>query len=80
MKRTNLVLDDKLLEEARKELGTKTYSETVNAALKEAIRVKKVMRLQDFVGSGLWEGNLEEMRANRFPDWGEPEPPDQGKP
>jgi Arc/MetJ family transcription regulator len=65
MKRTNLVLDEQVLEEATRELGLKTYSATVNYALKEALRMRKVEGLAEFHGSNLWRGNLTEMRADR---------------
>jgi len=65
MKRTNLVLDEQLLEEATRELGLKTYSATVNYALKEALRVRKVQRLSEFFGKKLWRGNLPKMREDR---------------
>ena len=39
MRRTNLVLDEALLEEATRVLGVKTYSAAVNLALAEALRV-----------------------------------------
>ena len=66
MKRTNLVLDEQLLEEAVRVLGVKTYSAAVNVALKEAIRVKKAHQLRELFGSGIWEGNLSEMREDRI--------------
>lgn len=65
MKRTNLVLDEHILEEATRELGLKTYSATVNYALKEALRVHKVQRLSEFFGKKLWRGNLSKMREDR---------------
>jgi Arc/MetJ family transcription regulator len=65
MKRTNLVLDADLLNEATRILGLKTYSATVNRALAEAIRVRRIQGLQAFFGSGLWEGDLAEMRDDR---------------
>ena len=65
MKRTNLVLDEALLEEAKRVLGAKTYSAAVNAALAEAIRIKKVESLPSFFGSGLWVGDLSEMREDQ---------------
>ena len=68
MKRTNLVLDEDLLEEAVRVLGVKTYSAAVNEALKEAIRIKKVQGLRQFFGSGIWEGNLSEMREDGKPE------------
>jgi Arc/MetJ family transcription regulator len=61
MKRTNLVLDDKLLEDVKRELGARTYSDAVNQALAETLRVRKVLGLRDFFGSGIWQGDLAEM-------------------
>ena len=46
MKRTNLVLDEHLLEEAVRVLGVKTYSAAVNKALEEVIRRKKILGLK----------------------------------
>jgi Arc/MetJ family transcription regulator len=65
MKRTNLVLDEELLKEATRVLGQKTYSATVNAALKEIVRQKQVEELADFVGKLEWIGDLSEMREDR---------------
>lgn len=65
MKRTNLVLDEKLLKDATHVLGQKTYSATVNAALKEIVRQKQVEELADFVGKLEWIGDLSEMREDR---------------
>ena len=64
MKRTNLVLDEDVLNEAVTVLGVKTYSTAVNQALKEAIRVKKARGILQFHGSNLWEGDLAEMRGD----------------
>jgi len=65
MKRTNLVLDAPLLESAMRELQTKTYSATVNAALAEVLRVRRVQGLSEFFGRALWQGDLSEMREDR---------------
>jgi Arc/MetJ family transcription regulator len=65
MRRTNLVLDEQLLEEATRELGMKTYSATVNYALKEALRMRRVEQLSEFFGKKLWRGNLSKMREDR---------------
>jgi Arc/MetJ family transcription regulator len=64
MKRTNLVLDEELLKEATREMGLKTYSATVNAVLKEAVRRIHVRKLADFVGKIEWIGDLSEMRGD----------------
>ena len=42
MKRTNLVLDEQLLDQAVRLLGAKTYSAAVNTALEELIRIRKL--------------------------------------
>lgn len=65
MKRTNLVLDAELLEEATRALGAKTYSAAVNTALAEVVRVRKIQNLANFFGKGLWEGDLSAMREDR---------------
>jgi Arc/MetJ family transcription regulator len=67
MKRTNLVLDEQLLHEATRVLGEKTYSATVNRALEDAIRMKRIQSLETLFGQHLWEGDLSEMREDRPP-------------
>jgi Bacterial antitoxin of type II TA system, VapB len=64
MKRTNLVLDEHLLEDATHVLGAKTYSAAVNTALAEVIRLKKLEQIPHFFGSRIWEGDLTEMRGD----------------
>jgi Arc/MetJ family transcription regulator len=65
MKRTNLVLDETLLEEAARLSGERTYSRTVERALEEFVRRAKARRILDLAGSGLWEGDLAVVRENR---------------
>jgi hypothetical protein len=65
VKRSSLLLDEQKLDEARKLLGMKTYSETVNRALDEAIRVIKIRSIPRFFGKRLWKGDLSEMREDR---------------
>jgi hypothetical protein len=65
MKRTNVVLDEVILEHATRLLGQKTYSATINFALREAIRMQKVQGLSQLFGRDLWEGNLSQMREDR---------------
>ncbi|HEY6290056.1 MAG TPA: type II toxin-antitoxin system VapB family antitoxin [Terriglobia bacterium] len=65
MKRTNLVLDADLLDRATRLLGVKTYSATVNLALAEVLRLRKIQSLPQFFGRGLWHGDLEEMREDK---------------
>ncbi len=65
MKRTNLVLDENLLEEAVRISGERTYSKAVNRALKEFVRRIQAGQILDLAGSGLWEGDLSAMRRDQ---------------
>ena len=67
MKRTNLVLDEVVLEEAVDLLKAKTYSEAVNKALKQSIQLAKIRGLLEWRGQGIWEGNLSTMRGDNKP-------------
>ena len=62
MKRTNLVLDEEALDKARAITGSKTYSEVVNLALHELIRRRTFAKIDQYASSGVWEGDLSEMR------------------
>lgn len=64
MKRTNLVLDEQLLEEANRLSGERTYSATVMRALDDFVRRCRAGRIYELAGSGLWEGDLGEMRGD----------------
>lgn len=59
------MVDEQLLEDATRLLGEKTYSATIQTALREAIRMKKVRGLREHFGQGLWEGNLQESRTEQ---------------
>lgn len=65
MKRTNLVLSEDLLNEATRLSGAKTYSGTVNMALRDFVQRIKARRILSLTGSGLWEGDLAAMRRDR---------------
>lgn len=64
MKRTTLMLDEETLEEALRISGERTYSATVDLALRELVRRARAGRILELAGSGLWEGNLGEMRGD----------------
>jgi Arc/MetJ family transcription regulator len=65
MKRTNLVLDERLLDEATRLSGERTYSRTVDRALADFVRRIKARQILELAGSGLWHGDLSEMRTDR---------------
>lgn len=65
MRRTNLVLNGELLEEATRLSGERTYSRTVERALEEFVRRARARKILDLAGSGLWEGDLSVVRDGR---------------
>jgi Arc/MetJ family transcription regulator len=65
MKRTNLVLDEALLEEAVHLSGERTYSRTVERALRDFVERARARRILDLAGSGLWHGTLSVVREDR---------------
>ena len=60
--RTNIDIDDKLMEEAMKISKLKSKKELVNHALEELIRLNKRKKMLSLFGKVRWEGNLDEMR------------------
>jgi len=64
MKRTNLVLDAQLLEEAVRVSGERTYSRAVHRALEDYVRRARARQILELVGSGKWEGSLADMRRD----------------
>ncbi|MGH2769029.1 MAG: type II toxin-antitoxin system VapB family antitoxin [Actinomycetota bacterium] len=65
MRRTNLVLDEELLEEAVRLSGERTYSRAVARALEDFVRRARAGRILELAGSGLWEGDLSRMRPDQ---------------
>ena len=65
MKRTNLVLDGTLLEEALRVSGERTYSRTVERALEDFVRRAKARQILELAGSGAWQGDLSVVREDR---------------
>jgi Arc/MetJ family transcription regulator len=64
MKRTNLVLNEQLLEEATRLSAQRTYSKTVDLALSEFVRRARAGKILGLAASGLWEGDLAAMRRD----------------
>lgn len=61
--RTNIVIDEELMDEAKEVAGTSTMRETVDYALRELVRRRQRQALLDLVGTVEWEGDLSEMRG-----------------
>ena len=64
MKRTTFVLDEQLLEEATALSGERTFSRTIERALREMVRRLKARDLLSLAGSGIWQGDLSAMRGD----------------
>jgi Arc/MetJ family transcription regulator len=64
--RTNIVLDDKLIERAQKLSGIKTKREVVQEALRTFIQLREQAEVRSLRGKLQWEGNLDEQRQPRL--------------
>ena len=62
--RTNIDIDNKLMNEAIKVSGLKTKKETVELGLKTLVRLKKQKNIRRFRGQLEWTGNLDDMRTS----------------
>lgn len=65
MKRQNLMIDQELLREAQQTLGKKTFSDTVNHSLREAIRIERIKEMFSLFGRIDWEGDLDQLRGRK---------------
>ncbi|MEE8484679.1 MAG: type II toxin-antitoxin system VapB family antitoxin [Nitrospinota bacterium] len=65
MLRTNIELDEKLVNEAMRLTRKKTKKELVNYALEELVRKIKRKKLLDLEGKVKWTGSLAEMRKSK---------------
>ena len=64
--RTNIVLDDNLIERAQKLTGIKTKREVVQEALRTLILLREQAEVRLLRGKLKWEGNLDEQRQSRI--------------
>ncbi|MBN2381676.1 type II toxin-antitoxin system VapB family antitoxin [bacterium] len=64
-KRTNIVLDEELVESALKATGLKTRRALVDFALRDLLRRESVKKILELKGMIMWEGSLEELREGR---------------
>ncbi len=65
MMRTNIEIDDALMEKAMSLSGLTTKRETVEEALRLLVRLKSQAAIRGFRGKLAWEGDLEDMRLDR---------------
>ena len=62
--RTNIVIDDALMQDVLKATGLKTKREAVELGLKTLLRLKKQEYIKAFRGKLPWDGDLEAMRTD----------------
>ena len=62
--RTNIVIDDDLMDEALKVSGLKTKKDAVEEGLKLLVQRKKQENIKDMRGKLHWKGDLEDMRTD----------------
>ena len=65
MKRTNVVLDDNLVESCIKATGIKTRKALIDHALRELLRHENQIKILNLKGNINWEGKLDEWRQDR---------------
>jgi len=65
MKRTNVLLDDKIVEDCLKATGIKTRKALIDHALRELLRHESQTKILELKGKVHWEGNLNEWRQGR---------------
>lgn len=63
--RTNIVLEDDLIDRARQLTGIKTKKEVIHEALRLLIRLSEQENVRALRGKLRWDGNLDEMRRDR---------------
>lgn len=61
--RTNIVIDDHLMNEVLKLTGLKTKREAVEFGLKTVVRLARQEKIKQLRGKVTWEGDLDEMRT-----------------
>jgi Arc/MetJ family transcription regulator len=66
--RTNILLDDKLVERAQKLTGIKTKRAVVQEALRTLILLREQTGIRNLRGKLKWEGDLHEQRLSRTGD------------
>jgi Arc/MetJ family transcription regulator len=61
--RTNIVIDDKLMQNALRVTGLKTKREAVELGLKTIVRLGKQTEIRRLRGKLSWHGDLDAMRT-----------------
>jgi Arc/MetJ family transcription regulator len=63
--RTNVVIDDGLMQSALKASGARTKKAAIEEGLKLLVQVKSQVEIRGFRGKLKWSGSLDEMRLDK---------------
>ncbi|WP_107222415.1 type II toxin-antitoxin system VapB family antitoxin [Thauera aromatica] len=63
--RTNIVIDDKLMNDTLRATGLKTKREVVDLGLRTVLRLSRQEEIRRFRGKLNWQGDLDEMRTDK---------------
>lgn len=63
--RTNIVIDDKLMQDTLKATGLRTKREVVELGLRTLLRLRQQEQIKRFRGKLDWQGDLEAMRLDK---------------
>ena len=63
--RTNVVIDDNLMESALRASGLRTKKDAIEEGLKLLVRINSQAKIRDLRGKLKWSGNLDEMRLDK---------------
>jgi len=66
--RTNVLIDEDLIERAKKLTGLSTKRAVVDEALRTLVRLREQEEVRSLRGSLSWEGDLDELRGRRVDD------------
>ena len=63
--RTNIVIDDKLVQDTLKATGLRTKREVVELGLRTLLRLGRQGEIRRLRGQLVWDGDLEAMRKDK---------------
>jgi Arc/MetJ family transcription regulator len=63
--RTNVVVDDDLMESALRASGLRTKKDAIEEGLKLLVQLKRQKEIKRYRGKLKWSGSLEEMRLDK---------------
>jgi Arc/MetJ family transcription regulator len=63
--RTNIVIDDKLMQDTLRATGLRTKREAVEQGLRTLLRLRRQEEIRRYRGKLDWQGDLDAMRMDR---------------